>query len=133
MPIDNRDAVLRDPQILVLPLVEAREIFEATGKSWPPPEARTAFREVTVRDRRAEPWWAGLFRQPRAVATVLIQQECQHPGCHTPRGDLFWDGPVQVWTNPCGHVDRPEHMIIESLLLEIAYANQLLTEDGTAR
>ncbi|WP_069164551.1 hypothetical protein [Nocardia altamirensis] len=119
-----REVIMANPALIVPKLVVARGVLAGFGESWPPPQARTVLRQVTVRDRSLEPWWARRLSRPRAVATVLTQHECQHEGCGAPRGEPHWNGPVQEWTNPCGHLDLPEHMIIESWLVEIAYVEQ---------
>jgi hypothetical protein len=81
---------------------------------------------VTVRDQSAEaPWGSGLTNP--VTRTVTISALCQVPGCGTRRGEprghnscddgaYYW---VQVWDNPCGHVDRYEDVIAEAKRLNI--------------
>jgi hypothetical protein len=74
---------------------------------------------VTVRDRSAEaPWGSGLT-DPK-TRKIVISAFC--PKCGERRGEpeganqcddgaYFW---VQVWTNPCGHLDRYEDVLAEA-------------------
>lgn len=84
---------------------------------------------VTVRDRSAEsPWGSGPVNP--ATRQVTISAYC--PQCGQHRGDpqgrnqvddgaRYW---VQVWKNPCGHVDRYTAVIEE--------ARRLAEQDRTA-
>ena len=72
---------------------------------------QTTTMQVRVRDRSAEaPWGVGLTNP--VVRTVEISANC--PVCGGPRGvprnlNQVDDGAyysVDVWTNPCGHVDH---------------------------
>lgn len=74
---------------------------------------------VRVRDRDAEaPWGSPGLITPR-VRTITISALC--PECPGLRGepmnrDLCDDGAyysVDVWTNPCGHVDTHEAVLAE--------------------
>lgn len=74
--------------------------------------------EVTIRDRAAEPRWGSGPGQV-VVRKVRIAGDCP---CGQPRGPRSWlrqhdDGEtyyVEVWTNPCGHVDRYAAVVVES-------------------
>jgi hypothetical protein len=73
---------------------------------------------VTIRDRSAEaPWGSGPTRP--VTRRVTISAHC--PVCEGRRGEprglnqcddgeRYW---VQVWDNPCGHVDRYENVVRE--------------------
>jgi hypothetical protein len=74
---------------------------------------------VRVRDRAGEaPWGVGLTNP--LVRTVTIRGTC--PTCGGPRGkprnlNQYDDGAyycVDVWDNPCGHVDRYTAVIAEA-------------------
>lgn len=77
---------------------------------------------VTVRDHsRKAPWGYGLTRP--VVRKVTISANC--PTCGGPRGErrglnscddgaFYW---VEVWDNPCGHLDRYEDVIREAAAL----------------
>lgn len=75
--------------------------------------------EVTIRDRSAEPpQGSGPLRV--AVRTAVIDDNC--PQCGGPRGepqglnqheDGIWYR-VQIWDNPCGHVDSYRKVVQEA-------------------
>ena len=83
---------------------------------------------VTVRDRNAEtPWGVGLIRP--VVRTITISAFC--PTCGGRRGEprsidqcddgaYYW---VQVWSNPCGHVDMYANVVIEAARLATAVSS----------
>lgn len=93
---------------------------------------------VTVRDRDAEPAWGSGLTNP-AVRAVTIAASC--PECDGPRGEPrgqnscedgahYW---VQVWDNPCGHVDTYAAVVAEARALELATASRTVTwTDKTA-
>lgn len=73
---------------------------------------------VTVRDRASEAPWGYGWTDP-VTRTVTISAFCR---CGQRRGEprglnscddgaFYW---VQVWTNPCGHVDRYEKVLAEA-------------------
>lgn len=100
------------PPILFGPDVQPCRVHGArkpgTGELVPP-----AFVRVTIRDRASEPPW-GVGRHCVALATVEIPNECLT--CGGPRGETqnlnqYDDGihySVDVWENPCGHIDAYE-------------------------
>lgn len=74
---------------------------------------------VVVRDRASEdPWGSGLTNP--CIREVTIPAVC--PQCGGPRGEPRWlrtydDGvwySVQVWDNPCGHLDTYRDVVIEA-------------------
>lgn len=74
---------------------------------------------VRVRDRAAEsPWGVGLTNP--VVQTITISSSC--PRCAGPRGaphnlNTCDDGAryaVDVWDNPCGHVDSYVDVLLEA-------------------
>ena len=79
---------------------------------------------VTVRDRSSEaPWGVGLTNP--ITRTVTISAFC--PKCGERRGEprgsnqcddgaFYW---VQVWTNPCGHIDGYADVIKEAAAREM--------------
>lgn len=85
---------------------------------------------VTVRDRSAErPWGSGLTNP--VVREVTISAFC--PVCGERRGEpsglnqcddgaFFW---VQVWSNPCGHVDMYADVVVEAAQLREDAASPL--------
>lgn len=79
---------------------------------------------VTVRDRNAEaPWGSG--RTNPITRQVTISANC--PVCGERRGEpegvnQYDDGAsywVQVWANPCGHIDRYADVVIEAARREV--------------
>lgn len=94
--------------------------------------------EVCVRDRSAEaPWGVGLTNP--VVRRVTISAYC--PACGGPRGErrglnqcddgaYYW---VEVWDNPCGHVDRYEAVVVEAerLTATAAVSATTATPGGT--
>lgn len=77
---------------------------------------------VRVRDRASEaPWGSGLNRP--AIRTVTIPRACPRCGC--PRGEArnlnqHDDGEwysVDIWQNPCGHVDHYADVVREAARL----------------
>lgn len=73
---------------------------------------------VTVRDRNAEGPWGSGPTNPTLV-TIDIPNTC--PRCGGPRGNprhvrqhddgvTYW---VDVWDNPCGHLDRYTDVVKE--------------------
>lgn len=77
---------------------------------------------VTVRDRASESPWGSGPTNPK-VRTVTIAATC--PKCGGPRGEpsglnqhddgcWYW---VQVWDNPCGHLDTYAAVITEAAAL----------------
>ncbi|OMC00343.1 hypothetical protein A5733_04325 [Mycobacterium sp. NS-7484] len=78
---------------------------------------------VTVRDRAAEsPWGSGPINP--ITRTVTIAAACPRCGARrgTPQGlrqcddgAFYW---VQVWHNPCGHIDYYDNVISEAEQLE---------------
>ncbi len=83
----------------------------------------TATIKVRVRDRSAEaPWGYGLTSP--VVRTVEISADC--PKCGQPRGErrglnqcddgAFYN--VEVWDNPCGHVDQYADVVKEAAALK---------------
>lgn len=80
---------------------------------------------VRVRDRAAEaPWGSGLTSP--IVRTVTIAATC--PVCGGERGEprnfnSYDDGvhySVDIWENPCGHVDMYDAVVGEARALEAA-------------
>lgn len=80
---------------------------------------------VTVRDHSREPAWGQGLTRPH-VRRVEISARC--PRCGGPRGErrgmnqcddgaFYW---VQVWDNPCGHLDRYENVVREADALQAA-------------
>lgn len=74
---------------------------------------------VRVRDRSAEsPWGSGPINP--VIRSVTIQAAC--PQCGGPRGvptnlNQVDDGAyysVDIWSNPCGHVDAYEAVVKEA-------------------
>jgi hypothetical protein len=76
---------------------------------------------VTVRDRSAEAAWGNGPTKP-VTRTVTISAFCQVPDCGQRRGEpgglsshddgaSYW---VQVWANPCGHVDSYADVVEEA-------------------
>ncbi len=74
---------------------------------------------VTIRDRSAEAPWGSGFISPK-TRTVTISAFC--PRCGGRRGEprglnqcddgaWYW---VQVWDNPCGHVDMYADVAVEA-------------------
>lgn len=75
---------------------------------------------VTIRDRSAEaPWGYGLT----APITRMVTISAFCPVCGERRGEprgmhqcddgaWYW---VQVWENPCGHIDRYADVVIEAV------------------
>jgi hypothetical protein len=80
---------------------------------------------VTIRDRSAErPWGSGPTNP--VTRTVTISALC--PRCGGRRGEptglnqcddgaFYW---VQVWSNPCGHVDMYADVVVEAKALASA-------------
>lgn len=79
---------------------------------------------VTVRDHRTEDLSWGHGPHHVVVRRVTISAFC--PQCGRPRGKPRWaryhdDGvwySVQVWNNPCGHLDMYESVLAESRRME---------------
>lgn len=80
--------------------------------------------KVTVRDRSAEGAWGSGPINP-CVVTVEIADNCPVADCGARRGeprhlrqvdDGAWYS-VQVWDNPCGHVDMYEDVVKEAKAL----------------
>lgn len=76
---------------------------------------------VTVRDRSAESAWGSGLTVP-VTREVTISALCQVPDCGQRRGEPqglsscddgahYW---VQVWKNPCGHVDMYAAVVEEA-------------------
>lgn len=74
---------------------------------------------VTVRDRASEAPWGSGFTNP-CTRKITISADC--PRCGERRGEprglnscddgaFYW---VQVWDNPCGHVDMYESVLAEA-------------------
>lgn len=74
---------------------------------------------VTVRDRSAEPPWGHGLSRP-VTREITISTTC--PVCGGQRGEPFGlnqydDGDwywVNVWINPCGHIDSSEDVLAEA-------------------
>ncbi|QOR55810.1 MAG: hypothetical protein YHS30scaffold324_42 [Catenulispora phage 69_17] len=91
--------------------------------------------KVTIRDRAAEAPWGYGYVQP-VVVTVEIADDCPVPDCGAKRGeprhlrqcdDGAWYS-VQVWDNPCGHVDMYEAVVREAkTLAQAAYDKKQAT------
>ena len=85
--------------------------------------------KVIVNDRAADArsWGNGPWRGP-ALRTIEIADTC--PTCGGPRGEVrgyngIEDGVgyhVNVWTNPCGHIDYYEAVLAEAEALAIVGA-----------
>lgn len=84
-----------------------------------PENTTTETMTVTVRDRSAESPWGSGMTNPR-TRTVTISALC--PRCGGRRGEprglnqhddgaWYW---VQVWDNPCGHVDMYTDVVREA-------------------
>ena len=94
--------------------------------------------KVTVRDRSAESAWGSGPINP-CVVTVEIADNCPVPGCGAKRGeprhlrqcdDGAWYS-VQVWDNPCGHVDMYEAVVREAkALAQAAYDKKRAARDA---
>ncbi|MEU4841741.1 hypothetical protein [Nocardia testacea] len=69
-----------------------------------------SLQRVTVRDRISGPAWA--FGALGPIRAVTIGASC--PRCGEPRGVPAWSGPVQTWTNPCGHLDTHTAVVDEA-------------------
>lgn len=109
----------------------ARETADPSGRDPAAAGSRAALdtMTVTVRDRAAEaPWGCGPTSP--VTRTVTISAFCPCGGRRgEPRGlnscddgAYFW---VQVWDNPCGHVDFYEQVLAE--------ARELTASTGGAR
>lgn len=79
---------------------------------------------VTVRDRSAESAWGVGITAP-VTRKVTISAYCRTCGRRRgePRGlhqhdDGVWYW-VQVWNNPCGHVDRYEDVLAEAMFMAV--------------
>lgn len=79
--------------------------------------------QVTVRDRSTEAAWGSSGLTTPHLRTVTISARC--PVCDGPRGvptglnscddgAFYW---VQVWDNPCGHVDQYAAVMTEAAAL----------------
>lgn len=87
------------------------------------PAFATETMKVTVVDRASmdKLWGHGLYQV--LCRTVVISNRC--PQCHGPRGmpqsrHFFEDGcsySADVWTNPCGHLDKYEDVLREAAAL----------------
>lgn len=87
---------------------------------------------VTVRDRSREPAWGQGLTSP-VTRTITISAFCPKDGQRRGEpqgrnecddGAFYW---IQVWDNPCGHVDLYEDVIKEAAALQARQA-----QDGAA-
>jgi len=104
---------------------EQADEVRAAVQRWRHPVTMT----VTVRDRSAEaPWGQGLSRP--VTRKVTISARC--PACDGRRGEprglnssedgeYYW---VQIWDNPCGHVDDYAAVVAEAKALTAAGAQR---------